>query len=218
MTGARTGPPPHASVGADGREVPHLPARTDDRIVEAALVGFASRGFAGTSLDALAAELGIRKQTILYWFPSKESLLDAVVRRGASELVAVLEGALAGAPDGPDRVATVMRAVFRYAVRRPALLGLVREVDRLGPDVAGPLAAQVRPLVDRAAVVLEAEMDAGRIRGSDPRVLLLLLYTLVVGVATDVEAQRAVGLPTTASGLRRLRRELFAFVGAALRP
>jgi hypothetical protein len=111
-----------------------------------------------------------------------------------------------------------MRAVFRYAVRRPALLGLVREVDRLGPEVAGPLAASVRPLVDRAAVVLEAEMDAGRVRHADPRVLLLLLYTLVVGVATDTEAQRAVGLPSSAPGLRRLRRELFAFVGAALRP
>jgi TetR/AcrR family transcriptional regulator len=111
-----------------------------------------------------------------------------------------------------------MRAVFRYAVRRPALLGLVREVDRLGADVAGPLVAQVQPLVERASVVLRAEMAAGTIRAADPAVLLLLLYSLVVGVATDVEAQRAVGLPPSAAGLRRLRRELFAFVAAALRP
>lgn len=114
---------------------------------------------------------------------------------------------------GPER----MRAVFRYAVRRPALLGLVREVDRLGPSVASPLAAQVRPLVDRAAVVLDAEMAAGTLRGADPRVLLLP-YTLVVGVATDVQAQGAVGLPSSPNGLRRLRRELFGFVRAALRP
>jgi hypothetical protein len=61
-------------------------------------------------------------------------------------------------------------------------------------------------------------MDEGTVRRADPAVLLLLLYTLVVGVATDVEAQRAVGVPATAAGLRRVRRELFAFVSAALRP
>ena len=33
---------------------------------------FAGRGFGATSLDAIAAELGVRKQTILYWFPSKD--------------------------------------------------------------------------------------------------------------------------------------------------
>jgi AcrR family transcriptional regulator len=193
-------------------------ARTDERILEAALVSFAGRGFAATSLDALAAELGIRKQTILYWFPSKEALLDTVVRRGARELVDVLEGALDDAVTETDRVQAVMRAVFRYAVRRPELLGLLREVDRLGPVVAGPLADQVRPLVERASVVLRAEMDAGTVRRADPAVLLLLLYTLVVGVATDVEAQRGVGITPTVAGLRRVRRELFAFVGAALRP
>jgi hypothetical protein len=91
-------------------------------------------------------------------------------------------------------------------------------VDRLGPEVAGPLVAQVTPLVNRASVVLRAEMDEGTVRRADPGVLLLLLYTLVVGVATDVEAQRAVGIPAGPAGLRRVRRELFAFVGAALRP
>ena len=44
-----------------------------------------------------------------------------------------------------------MRTVFRFAVRRPALLGLVREVNRLGPEVGGPPGRSgSRPLVERA--------------------------------------------------------------------
>ena len=59
--------------------------RTDARILDAALSQFGTRGFEATSLDAIAGELGVRKQTILYWFPSKDALLDAVVERTAAD-------------------------------------------------------------------------------------------------------------------------------------
>ena len=59
----------------------------------------------------------------------------------ATELVVVIDAALRPAPDDPlDRIDAVVRAVFRPAVRRPALLGLVREVSRLESDQADPAA------------------------------------------------------------------------------
>ncbi|HEX9258901.1 MAG TPA: TetR/AcrR family transcriptional regulator [Acidimicrobiales bacterium] len=191
---------------------------THERILEVAMASFGTRGFEATSLDALASELGITKQTILYWFPSKVALLDSVIEHGATELAAALEVAVSGSDPGMARMQAVMDTVFRFAVRRPALLGLLREVGRLGPEVAGDLAERMSPLVERAVSMLEREMDAGVIRRTDPRVLLLLVYATVVGVATEVEAQRAVGLPATRATLRRLRRELFAFVRAAMLP
>ena len=48
---------------------------TRERVVEAALAAFGRRGFDVTSLDAIAGELGVRKQTILYYFPAKDALL-----------------------------------------------------------------------------------------------------------------------------------------------
>jgi AcrR family transcriptional regulator len=190
--------------------------RTSDRILDAALAQFGRRGYEATSLDALAAELGLTKQAILYWFPSKEALLDAVVVRSADDLRVALEAALAGTPSGFGRVETVMATVFRFAVRRPALLGLVREANRLGPEVAARMETAVSPLVRRAIDFLAEEMDAGTIRRADPRLLLLFMYATVVGVATEVEVQRAVGLVSSPGALRQLRRELFAFVRAAV--
>ena len=190
--------------------------RTADRILDTALGQFGSRGYEATSLDALAADLGVTKQAILYWFPSKEALLDAVVVRSAEDLRVALEAALAGAAPGFGRVDRVMSTVFRFAVRRPALLGLLREANRLGPDVAARLEAGVAPLVRRAIGFLAEEMDAGTIRRADPRLLLLFMYATVVGVATEVEAQRAVGFTPSPASLRQLRRELFAFVRAAV--
>ena len=70
---------------------------TPTRILDAALVTFAARGFEATSLDALAASLGVRKQTILHHFGSKDQLLVAVLNRTVGEFVVVIDSALADA-------------------------------------------------------------------------------------------------------------------------
>ncbi len=190
--------------------------RTSDRILDAALSAFGTRGYEATSLDALAADLSLTKQAVLYWYGSKEGLLDAVIRRGGQELAESLAAAVGRAGPGLDRIEAVMRAVFRFAVRRPELVGLLREVGRLGPTTVDGLAGHVQALIDRAVAFAEREMDAGTLRRSDPRLLLSFMYATVIGVATDAETRRVLGVGQSAAGLARLRRELFAFVRAAV--
>lgn len=194
-------------------------ARTTDtreRVLEAALVSFGGPGYDATSLDDIAAELGVSKQTILYYFPSKAALLDAAIDHSAVEVAAVLEGALAGAGEGWDRIEAVVRSVFRLALRRPELLGLIREVSRLGPPAATRLTEDLDPLVVRAREFLEAEMAAGHMRRTDPRLLLVSAYSTVIGVATEVEVLRAVGIEPTLKSMVRRRTELLGFLRSAL--
>jgi AcrR family transcriptional regulator len=189
---------------------------TSDRILDVALAGFGTRGYDASSLDAIASELGVRKQTILYYFPTKEALLEAVIDRSASELSSVLEDALVRAGKGWDRVEAVVRSVFRLALRRPELLGLLREVSRLGPPAATRLTDALDPLVQRARLFLETEMDEGTMRRQDPRLVLLSAYSAVIGVATEVEVLRAVGIDPTLRSLAVRRRELLGFLHSAL--
>jgi AcrR family transcriptional regulator len=189
---------------------------TRDRVLDAALGSFGTRGYEATSLDAIAASLGVRKQTILYYFPAKEALLEAVIDRSAAELSHALERALARAGPGFARVEAVVRSVFRVAVRRPALLGLLREVSRLGPPATTRLTEGLEPLLARATGFLEAEMAAGAMRGQDARLLLLNAYSLVIGAATEVEVLRALGYEPTAASLLRRRAELLDFLRSAL--
>ena len=192
--------------------------QTADRILLAAMAEFGTRGYEATSLDDLARRLGIRKQTILYWFPSKEALLAAVVDSCADELTTRLERGLASAGDGFARVEAMVRVMFRLAARHPAMLGFLREVTRLGPPASTRLLERLQPLVDRAAGYLEAEMDAGRMRRHDPRLLLLAAYSMVTGLATEVEVLRAFGEEPTLSSLLRRRDELLALLRASLEP
>lgn len=192
---------------------------TRDRILETALDLFGTRGVDAVSLDEIARVVGVRKQTVLYWFESKDVLVGEVLAVAATELVVVIDAALRAAPDDPlDRVDAVVRAVFRPAVRRPALLGLIREVSRLESDQAARLRERLQSLVDRAVAYLGDEMDAGRLRRGDPGLIAALGYATLTGIATEPEALRAVGWQSDAAGLRGLRDELRAFLRAALAP
>ena len=192
---------------------------TRDRILETALDLFGMRGVDAVSLDEIARAVGVRKQTVLYWFESKDVLVDEVLAVAAAELVIVIDAALRAAPDDPlDRIDAVVRAVFRPAVRRPALLGLIREVSRLESDQAARLRERLQPLVDRAVAYLGDEMAAGRLRCGDPGLIAALGYATLTGIATEPEALRAVGWHSDAVGLRSLRDELRTFLRAALAP
>jgi TetR/AcrR family transcriptional regulator len=193
-----------------------LVASTRERVLDAALRAFGTRGYETTSLDALAAELGVRKQTILYHFASKELLLEAVIDRAGADLAGLIEESLARSEPGWGRVDAIVRSVFRLAGRRPELLGLLREVSRLGPPPATRLRERLEPFVERATGYLDDEMDAGAIRRQDARLLLLATYSTVIGMATEVEVLRAVGLEPTARNLVRRRAELLAFLRSAL--
>lgn len=194
---------------------------TRDRAVAAALGAFGRRGYDGTSLDALAGELGVRKQTILYYFPSKDALFLAAVDEAASAVAAALEGSLGAAGPGAsawERVEVMVRAVFRLAGRRPEILGLLREVSRLGPPGATRLAAAMRPLIERASAYLDAAMVRGELRRQDVRFLLYLAYASVVGTATEMEVLKALGVETNARSAAQQRRALLGFLRSALVP
>jgi TetR/AcrR family transcriptional regulator len=189
---------------------------TKDRILDAALSSFAGRGYEATSLDAVAQMLELTKQSILYWFPSKDVLLEAVIARSAADLSTALESALREAGVGWDRVEAVVRSVFRLAARQPELLGLLREVGRLGPPAATQMTLALEPLVERASSFLEAEMDAGAMRRHDPRLLLLAIYSTVIGMVTEVEVLRALGEEPTARSLVRRRADVLQLLRSAL--
>ncbi|MEJ7722464.1 MAG: TetR/AcrR family transcriptional regulator [Ilumatobacteraceae bacterium] len=143
---------------------------TRQRIVEAALDLFGARGVDGVSLDDIAAVVGVRKQTLLYWFASKDELVVGVLATAAEQLSLVIDAAVRAAPNEPlGRIDAVVCAVFRPAVRRPALLGLVREISRLPTAQADEVASRIRPLIDRATSYMAAEMAAGRLEPATRR-------------------------------------------------
>jgi AcrR family transcriptional regulator len=59
------------------------PAERPEEILDAALARFATEGFAAARMEAIAADAGVTAGTIYRYFPSKDSLVDALVERAA---------------------------------------------------------------------------------------------------------------------------------------
>ena len=193
-----------------------MPARTRERILDKALAAFGLRGYDSTSLDDLASDLGITKQAILYHFSSKEHLLTSTIELAVHELGSALSGAANPQARGFQRIEDLVRATFSLAARRPEVLGLVRVVSRQGGDASGEVASAMSVMLGEAVRFIEAEMVAGRFRHHEPRMLLLAVYSAVVGVATEPEVMRALGLEPDLRSLVRARRETIEFLRAAL--
>lgn len=192
---------------------------TRQRILDEALDLFGARGVDAVSLDLIAREVGVRKQTVLYWFDSKDVLVDAVFAHAAGELVHVIDAAVRSVDVTPlDRIDAVVRAVFRPVVRRPSILGLVRELSRLPAVQVDRLRVHVQPLIDQCIEWMSVQMDKGELRRADPGLVAALAYATVAGIATEPVALDAVGWHPNPVGLRHLRDELRSFVRAALSP
>lgn len=187
---------------------------TRDRILDAALAAFAERGVEATSLDFVAAEVGVRKQTLLYWFPSKEQLLFGVVDHAVDELGRVLsDAAVGGGAELTGQITAVVDATFRLGSIRPELLAVVREVTRLGPPASTHLARAAEPLVTTATLVLSG---SGRVDETRVRRVLLAAGARVVGIVTEAEVREDLGLPADLAWLRERRRALLDWLVAAL--
>jgi len=190
--------------------------QTRERILDTSLAAFGLRGYDSTSLDEMATELGITKQAILYHFSSKEHLLTATIELAVAELGSALGGASKPQSRGFQRIEDLVRATFSLAARRPEVLGLVRLVTRQGGVASGELASAMSVMLGDAVRFVEAEMIAGRFRRLEPRMLLLAVYSAVIGVATEPEVMRALGLEPDLRSLVKARRETIEFLRAAL--
>ena len=73
---------------------------TREKLIDVAVKLFAAKGFDGTSINDIAAELDITKQALLHHFRRKEKLYGEVLERIFAHSGAVVEKAVADA-DGP---------------------------------------------------------------------------------------------------------------------
>lgn len=97
-------------------------------IAAAAAKVFDRRGFAGTSVSAVAEELGTDRASLYYYVSSKEELFDEVVREASETNVARAEEILADTADAPEKLRRVILALMRsYEEYYPLLYVFLRE-------------------------------------------------------------------------------------------
>ncbi len=194
---------------------------TKEQILDAARHCFAQTGYSATSLNDIAAEVGIRRPSLLHHFASKEALYEQVFEQLLADWFSRLAGAIESEGSGLDKVELVLDAGFRFFADNADYVTLMRReaIDggsHLGIDLSGVL----RPMFDEAVAYFQREMDAGVFRQQDAAQLLLTGYGALLSYFSD--APFLEGLldenPLADAALTRRREHIMDFFRSALDP
>ncbi len=137
---------------------------------------FAQYGFEGASLDMIAQTLGISRQNLLYYFPSKELLYIQVLDNVLDEWRLRMDGLVSGSnPEAAVR--DYIRAKLRFSAERPAGSQVfAREVMAGMPRFREAMMARAMPAMNADVKTFERWADAGLVAKLDFRHLLFTIW------------------------------------------
>jgi AcrR family transcriptional regulator len=135
--------------------------RRDDRrerLLEAALAVFGTRGFAASTIDAIAVEAGVALRHFYEAFPDRQALLRAAYDRVIEETFEAVTGALLRAGADPRDRARASLEAFLHAYLDDPRRGRVACIEIVG--VSAELERHRRSVIHRFAAFVAADLDA----------------------------------------------------------
>lgn len=163
-------------------------------VLEAALEVFSSEGFRGATLDAIAAEAGLSKPNLLYYFASKEEIHVTLLEGLVDTWLDPLREMDASGDPMTELLGYVRRKLqmSRDFPRESRLFA--QEIVQGAPRMEAGLSSDLKSLVDEKAEVILAWMTAGKIARSDPHHLIFSIWSLTQHYADfDVQVRAVLG-------------------------
>ncbi len=147
-----------------------------DEVLDAALALFVEKGFAATRVEDIATRAGLSKGAVYLYFPSKEAILEGLVKRAVRPIADNALGFLENYAGDPRLVIGTVLKMIAGRIADPKLIAiprlLVREIVNF-PDFAQMYRREVLDRVIPAVTALIASgVREGYFRPVDPELTL----------------------------------------------
>jgi AcrR family transcriptional regulator len=158
-------------------------------MLEAARTIVRKQGLGKLTFDAVAERVGVTKQAVIYWFPTKAALLGSTALPDLESVANVVVEAIAPARTAEDAMERFVRACIGYYLDHLDLFRLQYLKMQLDPDTANVPRDHLQPLhvaVDKmySAVQAKLETDPAFPRELDARRTVVNTHMACVGFVT----------------------------------
>lgn len=145
-------------------------------VLETAARLFNIQGFDRTSMNDIAAALGVTKPSLYYYFPSKDELLNASITEAAAAFETGLSDTLKGDLPALEKLRVVMRHYHR-SMRSDVFRALILADERTLTKAGIKLVTASKRHINGAVIDLlrQAQQD-GSIQISDPKTASYALF------------------------------------------
>lgn len=150
------------------------------RVLRAATSSFLAHGYR-SSVDEIARQAGVAKQTVYHHFASKDALFKEVARELTQRVLVELESEPKDLRAGLERFARAYRNRVLGARGIATFRTVVPEVPRFPALARAMYAGSAGALVERLAAYLAKAMAAGNLRRDDPQLAAELFLGMLVG-------------------------------------
>ena len=136
---------------------------------------FNERGFAATSLDDIAARLGVSKPTLYYYVKSKDEILLSCVRQGLHMTLEGIEASRLAGGNALDQLRACM-AVYARIVTQPFGMCLIRVGDEQVPPDSRKELRRMKSAIDQEFRRLVAQgVKEGVLAPCDPKMSAFMI-------------------------------------------
>lgn len=163
-----------------------------NRILEIAAERLAEHGYNATSLADIAILGGVEASVVSFHFPTKEDLVEAVLRAGIDHALDAIDRALAdGAGSGADRLGRAMEAYLEaVSANQHMTRANIRCYRSVSPVLRRGLAVHTRGFVDRWISLIAAGQQDGSLRDDvDASVVARMVIAALNSAVTWMHAE-----------------------------
>lgn len=185
---------------------------------------FLENGYNLTTTTMIAGKAGVTHAMLHYYFRTKEHIFIKVLDKNMEELLASFQPVMK--KDAPfwDTLESGIATHFDFLMKHPGLPAFIFDTVRFNPELMENYRERIRGSLEKIMgfhyKMIQKEMDAGRIRRTDPLQLMLDVITLNLSAFMLLPAARKLFPDIKAGEDRRIledrKKEIIALIKSRL--
>jgi len=172
--------------------------RKVDEILDTALVLFARKGYAGTTIEDIAGELGYAKASLYYYFPGKEAMVKALIYDAMEAAAIRMDQILARSNHPVENLKDLIGYYVDDYLEKRGFFNIYHQVAHfmdsiLSPEESRAMGMRMAEMNHKIIGMIRRGIDEGYYIDLDPQTLGEMLMGMISGLMNQMSLRGLQG-------------------------